>query len=419
MAQSSRITYTEPCFDRFYDCPKISSFSYTLSNAIYEVLDIDKKFDDDIRIIDYTLQNNCQPELILVHYISLKPEISHVRGTIIDVTGEKAVIVCASFPYTPEYDVNKLNAQEKEMVKNILSEKDVSINIATEGTIIRAFCWNNKWYLSTHKKIDAKKSKWQKATFFELFCEVWGENPLEAGNAGYFGKQLNTSKCYIFLLSSPQNRIACQCNENKLYYVCSFSKENDGDRRLNLRGKDEIKYKAVSSPDYITHPVTCLEDVEKIIEGIDYLKYTGLLIMGKAGGVKIFHPNYVNHLRIINGDPSIRNRYLEIRGSRDGEIFRNIIHSDYDWDDLEKMIDDMPKNLAIIYKLRYLQRKNINDLPPAVHHVIKEAYETRDSNIEAKIKNILKTKSTSNLNFIIKYFNGKIGKNHIQSFKEN
>lgn len=82
----------------------------------------------------------------------------------------------------------------------IIDFDNLYVEKSIEGTLIRLFYYNDKWNLSTKKCIDASKSKWlSEKNFTQLFNECL-QNYNIMGN-------LNTSYCYSFIITHPENNI--------------------------------------------------------------------------------------------------------------------------------------------------------------------------------------------------------------------
>ena len=83
--------------------------------------------------------------------------------------------------------------------KGCIHEKVSETNPCFDGTLIRAFYFNDKWHLATRKKIDAFKSSWtQSQSFGELFEEI------SKAEVEYLTYSLNQNFSYSFLLLSPK-----------------------------------------------------------------------------------------------------------------------------------------------------------------------------------------------------------------------
>ena len=75
-------------------------------------------------------------------------------------------IVLKSFPYADEYN----HTQIQELEQALVPFSEFTFYPAKEGTLLRLFQFNNKWYLCTHRKLSAFRSKWaSKDTFGTLF----------------------------------------------------------------------------------------------------------------------------------------------------------------------------------------------------------------------------------------------------------
>ena len=159
--------------------------------------------------------------------INSSTEIKETRGII----KEGDVIVCKSFPFVPEY------RSDHENLTSLIQpffESNSKIFNSLEGTILRIWFrhQNNggKWYLSTHRKIDACLSRWgSDMTYGEHFISTLTSSVLEnVKTFEDYTNNLNKDKIYVLLLrSSKQNRIVCTSQETtKLYTIGAFTRSN-------------------------------------------------------------------------------------------------------------------------------------------------------------------------------------------------
>ena len=137
-------------------------------------------------------------------------KIKSCRGIVIN---EDNQILLKSFPYTIEYNMR----EHKNISENINNINNIKFYDAYEGTLVRMFYYNEKWYITTHRKLDAFKSKWaSKESFGEQFekCinyemennekikELISDDDKELSNMDKFknilDKQNNT--CFYFLI---------------------------------------------------------------------------------------------------------------------------------------------------------------------------------------------------------------------------
>jgi hypothetical protein len=88
-------------------------------------------------------------------------ELKAYRGLVFD----HSILVASSLGFTPEYNEESKNIEE---LKDI---SDYSFYKSEEGTLLRVF-YHKKWYLSTHRKLDAFKSRWgSDETFGDIFLK--------------------------------------------------------------------------------------------------------------------------------------------------------------------------------------------------------------------------------------------------------
>jgi hypothetical protein len=128
-----------------------------------------EKLSNVIKLVDSDQENN----LDLFCYLNCKksdPEfLQKCRGLVFN---EKNLVL-KGFPYTQEYTED--------------DNKDFDFDISTclfyksyEGCLIRIFYFNNKWYTSTNKKLNAFRSKWASkksyGTFFNEALEYQFKN---------------------------------------------------------------------------------------------------------------------------------------------------------------------------------------------------------------------------------------------------
>jgi hypothetical protein len=177
-------------------------------------------------------------------------------------------IVIQSFSYTPEFterDGDKIEELLKDNFNNYIFFD------SHEGALLRVFHFEKKWFVSTHRRLDAFHSKWaSKKSFGTMFvdaleCEVVlnktfakfvepdEDCKIEEDILSRFCAKLNPEKQYMFLVrNTVENRIVCRAPKRPLvYHVGTF--ENSGNdlvfesdlpmsvpRRHNFRNVNDI-----------------------------------------------------------------------------------------------------------------------------------------------------------------------------------
>ena len=114
---------------------------------------------------------------------------------------------------------------------------DCAFYDAHEGTLIRMFYFQDRWFISTHRKLNAFRSKWASRESFgtafkrALEHEVDKNEELRSviqdGDEGLlerFQNTLDKTKQYMFLIrNSAENRIVCSgVDEPVIYHVGTF-----------------------------------------------------------------------------------------------------------------------------------------------------------------------------------------------------
>ena len=166
-----------------------------------------------------------EENLYLVHYNedANLSKYGELRGVIIDT--KLKIVVCRSFGYTPVATRNTLSPEETTGVlkikddqgsDHIFAKDEYTIRPGFEGVILRAFKHDGKVYLSSHKRIVAKKSRWGNSEpFLELYHKLGGpaEDQLFDTNCKY------SPYCHIFLVTSPKLLVATKQDVGLGYVV--------------------------------------------------------------------------------------------------------------------------------------------------------------------------------------------------------
>ena len=163
----------------------------------------DSSQEENLRIYSYKQCNNQSPE-----------EVKKCRGVVF--YGETPLF--RSLGYTPEYT-------EEEVSILDLSFDESTFYRSEEGTLLRLFFHNGKWYLSTHRKLDASKSRWGGgAPFGEIFLKGLQNTFGQDCDLPFFTQKLDTQNVYLFLIrSTKDNRMVCKAPEKEtLLHVCTM-----------------------------------------------------------------------------------------------------------------------------------------------------------------------------------------------------
>ena len=184
-----------------------------------------------------------------------------------------------SFPYTEEYTSNQI-LDIPELQTDFANCKFYD---SYEGTLLRLFYWKDKWFLSTHRKLNAFKTKWATIQSFGiLFCDALRheiKNNLEFSKlfSNYdmnesdifeiFKNSLNKNNKYMFLLKNQYNNIiVCDSpSDSYIYHIGTFI-----DGKLDM--KDNIHLDHLS-PLYFSN----IQEIKTYIDNIDIKKTQGVI----------------------------------------------------------------------------------------------------------------------------------------------
>ena len=181
-------------------------------------------------------------------------------------------IVMKAFPYTVEF-----NHTELDGIKMLDSFDEWVFYESQEGALIRMFYFNEKWFVSTHRKLDAFRSKWASrdsfgSSFLSALSSEEENNPsfkegLSKGPEGTiferFEMTLDKEKQYMFLVrNNKDNRIVCsEPDRPTVYHVGTFVNGSlvftediniPSPKKLKLKNKEELQsyVESLSYKDY-------------------------------------------------------------------------------------------------------------------------------------------------------------------------
>tara|TARA_Y100000389_G_scaffold104296_1_gene101166 strand:+ start:140 stop:1195 length:1056 start_codon:yes stop_codon:yes gene_type:complete len=318
-----------------------------------------------------------------------------------DVKSARGLVYKNNFPfikafgYTPVFTQNTIHPSLIDEINNKFDK--LKFYYSLEGTLIRLFYndINDKWYMSTHKKLDASNSKWgTNITFGQLFKSCIPEN---------FYDSLEKDKFYLFILTpNKDNRIVCNQILSQIFHVGTydFGFNFSYDYNIGIQKPPEIK----------------ANNFNEILQTLNdplfpYTRYQGIIISNSdtQTNIKLYNNLYDNFQKIRGNTPSIKFRYLEVRTQSDVATALKEMFVDYvkDFDDYEEKIDKYANILFIEYMKRYIS-KQYKTLLPNEHYIIKKAHEwhkkDKDNNkiSKEKMKEMIDSEPAVFVNSLIK-----------------
>jgi len=402
---------------RFLNKPKLSDlFDAEKEKAICKLIWVaDSDSESNLRVFDQKEEDN----LILLHYLKEAPSVYHVRGLVVDT--ESLEIVGQSFPFTEELSPDNLRPRSSKCDNTTAAASPIHGNVsdyyitrAYEGTILRFFQGRvtKKWYLSTHKKIDGRKSRWSGPAFGDVFDSFWKD-------PGGLGDGLDGRACYIFLISHPENRLVCKISAPRIMLL-GYSAGNSLHSLINPDGNisdpaEFLKERAVDSSAIERREsfrVSTLDELKEKTESLSWEDCTGLLLTywdilkPRLKCYKIVPDDYTKRRELRGSEPNFRLRYLQLRAEGEDETFRELFPEKKEFfDQIEKDVaEDLPKYLKRLYYERY-SKKQFTRLPQEEHCVLektKNGYVPGRS-IAANLRLTLNGCNPRQLNALIKY----------------
>merc|ERR1711871_426313 len=199
------------------DYIKNSDNTENLISTLYKKGIMSKYYSDEKLLLVYTKFED-QP------FVSSNMELKNeCRSLIVDVE-EKSIV-----SYTCNTPICNLEAMNYLLGHN---ENQMSIYKCYEGTLMSLFYNRDKWYLSTRRCLDSRKSVWNNNSHFNLFMSVIKEDGFEEFDD--FTKNLNTSYCYNFILIHHKNK-------NIVDYTSEFGEEYKKLCLAFIRNKDDLR----------------------------------------------------------------------------------------------------------------------------------------------------------------------------------
>jgi hypothetical protein len=253
-----------------------------------------------------------------------------------------------SLGYTPEYSLN-----DKDFL-NSLEFSNIKFFPAEEGTLIRVFYFD-KWYISTHRKLDAFRSKWGSQTSFgeifrdsllNVFPQFTVDNVIEN-----FTQTLNKSNVYFFLVRNTlQNRIVCNPpNSATVYHVGTFVENSYSfTENCGVPKQEQLELK-------------CYEDLVSYVSQVNPKNRQGVIGFFNDGKqFKVINDTYKLFTQVRGNEASVPFRYLQVRTN---PVYVHLMHELYPeyvnkFSDYENAIFRIAKNIHTAYINRFVNKQH-------------------------------------------------------------
>jgi hypothetical protein len=350
--------------------------------------------------------------LELFCYVKCDSDSSRILQQCRGVVFKDKTIVMRAFPYTLEIDHSKT-----EQIDNSISSvfNDCSFYDSYEGTLIRMFNFSGRWFISTHRKLNAFRSKWSSKESFgtsfkrALECEV--ENNSNLRNSlldksesllESFQNILNPSKQYMFLvLNNDENRIVCDCPKRPtLYHVGTFVEgELVMDENINI-------------PYPKKHTFRNIESLVNYVNNINIREMQGVIVFAPDNKqYKVINTQYLDLFNARGNEPSIKYRYLQVRMQEEmvNKLYKLYPNMCPKFEEYENIIYSIAQNIYNSYIARFIKKKWVT-VAGEEFNVIRECHSFHEQDRKknrislAKVIEILNKQTPTNLNKMIRRF---------------
>ena len=289
-------------------------------------------------------------------------EMLNVRGIVKNAQDQ---VVCKTFGYTPEVLAND-NDNLNTLISPLVNQT-TRCYLSYEGTLLRIWFYAGRWFLSTHRKLDASKSRWGcNISYGQLFNRALV--PIVGTDDTYnkFTAGLDPNKIYVVMLRSfIENRKVCAgAAEPTLYCVGSFIRDQNF---VFCSSNPETRLPTPEEVTTISSPESLIEFVMKS----DPQVCQGLVLMNADGtSGKVTNPEYDRLDKLRGNQANVLHRYVQLRWTSQRNEFANLYPEQQPkFDEWEKVMTHVVHNILRKYIERYINRRTAI-LPPEQYKVM-------------------------------------------------
>lgn len=252
-----------------------------------------------------------------------------------------------------------------------------------EGTTIRVFFHGGKWYVSTHRHLNAFESTWATATSFGelfkqgvewLFChdpvfsERIGADKVSDAFDAFLGS-LNEELQYVYTVK-PHDANAIE-----------YTPPRDHPQVFHLYTVERGTTTRVDGcsggvPTIHEASVPTVEDVRAYLESPD-ASSDGLFFEHPDGAFKMYKLDYANIKHLRGNQPDLLYRYLELRMNAGERMKFMYFFNDFAKraEEIENVLYDVAVYLSYAYKNKYIEKQRVFVKPRAAFNVLRKVFD--------------------------------------------
>ena len=328
--------------------------------------------DPRIRLVDHDEETG----LDLYCYNQCDPKDDELLKRCRGVVFHQDTVVLKAFPYTNEY-----SSKDPELETIIGNLSDWSFYDSYEGALLRMFNFKDRWFLSTHRKLDAFQSKWSSRDSFGALFTKGLEHEYVRSSAfetrigkdpsnilRKFQDTLDPTRQYMFLVRNTlDNRIVCDPpaqDDPKLFHVGTFQNGLfERESSVDLPKPDKLLFSSRSH-------------LAEYLEKVDITKRQGVICFDSSNQpVKLLNDLYMEMFRARGNEPSVKFRYLQVRMNKKivDTLCRLYPNMAPIFDDYEKTLYEVAQMIHRSYIMRFIKKRYVI-VPKEEYQVIKECH---------------------------------------------
>jgi hypothetical protein len=295
--------------------------------------------------------------------------IKRLRGLV--YCGEK--LLFKSFGYTQEFiDTDSFITPPLKTTLFFPSE---------EGTLLRVFFFEDKWYISTNRKLDATKSRWGGGkSFGEIFMDALFNLYLDTSTTiDTFTKELNKEYVYLFLVrNTEENRIVSKGPvDSTVYHVGTILQD----------GKVSFDVRVPLIPCQTQLNFQSMEEVLEYVKNTDPFVRQGVIGFLEDGTqIKIVNSKYKLYSQVRGNEPSVKFRYLNVRTNPTYVRLLHELYPEYvqQFTMYEGTIFKVAKKIHASYIKRFVNKEHVVT-DKISYRIIREAHGRHVANRQVKV----------------------------------
>jgi hypothetical protein len=315
---------------------------------------------ESIRVCDSEVVDG--DHVCLYHYTNCNDESSDELKQFRGVVFVNDKLVMRGFPYTPEHIVS---SPDTTVATSVFANSRFFDSF--EGTIIRVF-YHKKWFVSTHKRLDASKSHWASSeSFEEIFRRGIDKIGARTGKFNYetFFETLDKTRQYMFLVrNTSDNRIVSYPPNDNMPPVFHVGTYIGG-----IFNIDED----IGVPRPHEHTFENPEQLIRHVSMLNPLWCQGVFVMGPTGFHKFVNGMYHFYAGIRGNEPNLVKRYLDLRMNPEQlQVFLQLYDSPA-FNRVELSLQKIARNIHTVYMKRFIS-KQYAVVDPTRYGVLKKCH---------------------------------------------